>query len=150
MFAFAKKSAPKLIGGAAVGTGVFFSSSGSTLLSSSGFSVFSLESDFSAFTSSGFAAKLNTGALAGGVAGLASTFGSSDLVDALLAAGIPNEKPPVGAEAGVPNPKPALAVVASDADDFEEAGTPKLNFCVGLLSLSFSASSFSSASCAAA
>ena len=149
MFAFAKKSAPKLIGGAAVGTGVFFSSSGSTLLSSSAFSVFSLESDFSAFTSSGFAAKLNTGALVGGVAGLAS-FGSSDSVDALLAAGIPNEKPPVGAEAGAPNPKPALAVVASDADDFEEAGTPKLNFCVGLLSLSFSASSFSSASCAAA
>lgn len=149
MFAFAKKSAPKLIGGAAVGTGVFFSSSGSTLLSSSAFSVFSLESDFSALTS-GFAAKLNTGALVGGVAGLASTFGSSDSVDALLAAGIPNEKPPVGAEAGAPNPKPALAVVASDADDFEEAGTPKLNFCVGLLSLSFSASSVSSASCAAA
>jgi len=109
LFAFAKKSALKLIGGAAVGTGIFFSSSG--------FSVFSLDSDSSAFTSSGFATKLNAGALAGGATGFASTFGSSDLLDALLAVGMPKANPPAGAEAGAANPKPVLAVVAADADD---------------------------------
>jgi hypothetical protein len=108
LFAFAKKSALKLIGGAAVGTGIFFSS---------GFSVFSLDSDSSAFTSSGFATKLNAGALAGGATGFASTFGSSDLLDALLAVGMPKANPPAGAEAGAANPKPVLAVVAADADD---------------------------------
>ena len=129
-FALAKKSALKLIGGAAIGADASFSSAVACFLDSPPFagSVVCLES--SGFASTGFAAKLKAGALARGAAATCASFSSFFAAGALLDE-ILNEKPPAGVEAGAPK-TPLLAVVEGAAE--LEDDIPKLNFCSAFFS----------------
>jgi hypothetical protein len=131
LFALAKKSALKLMGGAATGAAASFDSS--FFDSSSGIS-FDLTSP-AGFVSAGFAPKLNAGALA-----------SSDSESDVAFAGVPKENPPAGFDAGALEPNPPLTGVAAgvDVDVGALAGMPKLNFASGFFSSAFSPLSSSS------
>ena len=131
LFALAKKSALKLMGGAA--TGVVASFDSSFFDSSSGTS-FDLTSP-AGFISAGFAPKLNAGALA-----------SSDFESAVAFAGVPKENPPAGFDAGALEPNPPLTGVAADVEVDVGAldGIPKLNFASDFFSSTFSPLSSSS------
>ena len=149
LFAFAKKSALKLMGGAATGVTATFGCSfvdssffGSSFVDCPSGNSFNLASSADLMTA-GFAPKANAGVVAG-----------SDWESVVALAGVPKEKPPTGFAAGALNANPLLvvadavadadAVAVADAERDVFVATPKLNFASDFFSSIFSPLSSSS------